>query len=66
MMARKEGRNAGQGRASARAGRVPPFLQQTVQAGKGTGRERERCCGQQHGLIRLIPGTMHYMSYSGR
>ena len=37
MMARKEGRNAGQGRASARAGRVPPFLQQTVKDVKGTG-----------------------------
>ena len=34
---RKEGRNAGQGRASARAGRVPPFLQQTVKDVKGTG-----------------------------
>ena len=38
-MARKECR------ASARAGGVPPFLQQTL---KGTGREREGCCGQQH------------------
>ncbi len=32
-------------RASTRVGFVPPFLQQNL---KGTGREREGCCGQQH------------------
>jgi hypothetical protein len=45
MLARKECR------ASARAGRVPSFPPQTL---KGTGREREGCCGPQQGLIRRI------------
>ena len=67
MMARMEGRK--ECRASARAGRVPPFLQQKVKGCKRHGSRQGRMWRtgkdnmKEDGLIRLIPGTIHY---SGR
>ena len=66
MMARMEGRK--ECRASARAGRVPPFLQQKVKGCKRHGARQGRMLRtgkdnmKEDGLIRLIPCTMHSMS----